>query len=243
MNEKDGRSIMSIEKRRLRDAIQRFLTPKTRYVRKKMNGHDMILDLADTWVRNSYLWNDIYEPETSAYIDQHVKNGDVALDIGAHIGYHTLNFAYAGAKVHAFEPDHDTFKLLCTNTAIFDSVIPHNIIISDIKGEMTFFKSLQNSVWSSILPQPNSIPIKLQSTTVDDLRFPKIDWLKIDVEGAEIHVLRGMKKTLARFPDLKLIIEWLPKNGGDFEGLLSILNDWSCKPMDHNMLFWRNNYC
>ena len=53
--------------------------------------------------------------------------------------------------------------------------------------------------------------------------------------SAEIKRIRGM---IQRFPNLKLIIEWLPKNGGDFEGILSILGQWSCKLLGHNMLFW-----
>ena len=41
---------------------------------------------------------------------------------------------------------------------------------------------------------------------------PAVDVIKIDVEGAELSVLRGMRQTVARLPKLKMIIEYCPKN-------------------------------
>lgn len=229
---------MTVEIRRLKGAIHRFLTPNTRFVRTDINGHSMILDTADPWIRNNYLWCDIYEPETTAYIEKNVKYGDIVIDVGAHIGYHSLNFARAGAsEVFAFEPDPEAFSLLCANITL--NIRPINSVVSDINGEVTFYRSRGGSAWNSLIPQRDSTPVKAHSFLIDDLQLEKLDWVKIDVEGAELRVLKGMTETLARFPYLRLIVEWLPKNSGDLEGILKFLDGWQCRPMDHNMLFWR----
>ena len=231
---------MSIEIERLRGAIQRFLTPNTRFVRTKLNGHSMIIDTADPWMKKTFLWCDIYEPETTAFIEANVQKGDIVIDVGAHIGYHALNFARAGARVFAFEPDPKTFALLCAN--MVTSIIPINSVVSDVNGEVTFYRSMGGSAWNSLIPRCYSTPVKLHSSVIDDMHLGRLDWVKIDVEGAEMRVLKGMRKTLARFPDLKLIIEWLPRNGGDLEGILEFLDGWQGRPMDHNMLFWRADH-
>ena len=236
---------MSIEKKRIQIAIQRFLTPKSRYVRKVINGHSMILDTNDIWMRENLLWCDIYEPETSKFIQENVKRWDVVLDIGAHIGYHSLNFSSSRnrktfwiSNVYAFEPDPFTYQLLCENVKDC-RVSPLQVAVSDKEGDAILYRSRNKSAWTSLFPRRNTEPYSVRTITIDNLGLKKIDWVKIDVEGAELQVLRGMKKTLQRSPNPRIIVEWLPKNDGDFDAILKFLQGWKCKPLDHNMLFWR----
>jgi len=229
---------MSIEKKRIKQVIQRFLTPNTRYVKKRINGHEMILDTYDTWMKDNFLWCDIYEPETSKFIEENVKEYDIVLDIGAHIGYHSLNFAIERADVLSFEPDLETFKLLCANVKGY-TVTPINQAVSDKMGEVILYRSINRSAWNSLFPRRDSIPQIVKCDTIDNIELHKVDWVKIDVEGAEIQVLQGMKDTLRMSPNPRVIIEWLPKNDGDFEGIMKFFEGWKCKPLDHNMLFWK----
>ena len=234
---------MSVEKQRIKQVIQRFLTPDTRYVRKNINGHDMVLDTQDIWMRDNLLWCDIYEPETSKHITENIKKNDVVLDIGAHIGYHTLNFARAGAVVHAFEPDPINYKLLSVNTKEYSdycSVNCYDRAVSDSHRSTILYRLIGRSAWNSLLPRQGAVPYKVRSITIDSLNLPRIDWVKIDVEGAELQVLQGMEQTLARFPNLKLIIEWLPKNGGALDKISDLLTDWEFRVLDHNLICWRS---
>ena len=234
---------MSIEKQRIKQVIQRFLTPDTRYVRKNINGHDMVLDTQDIWMRDNLLWCDIYEPETSKYITENIKKNDVVLDIGAHIGYHTLNFARAGAVVHAFEPDPINYKLLSVNTKEYSdycSVYCYDRAVSDEIGTTTLYLSPYHSAWNSLIKKLETVPLVVQSLTVDSLSLPRIDWIKIDVEGAEESVLQGMIETL-RYLSPRVIVEWLPKNGADLDAISELFVGWEWRRLDHNIVFWRRN--
>ena len=77
-------------------------------------GHQMYLDPKDTLDLSI---NGVYEPfETSLVLDE-VREGEVVLDIGAHIGYYTLIFAKLVGplgKVFAFEPELENFAPRCT---------------------------------------------------------------------------------------------------------------------------------
>ncbi len=244
---------MSVEKRRIIRAIQKFLTPKTRYVRKLINGHSVILDTQDIWMRDNFLWYDVYEPETSRYISGNVRLNDIILDVGAHIGYHSLNFAskrkrskytrtddrmFFSGKMYSFEPDPLNYRLLCKNTEDY-FIAPLQVAVSDKEEETILYRSKNRTAWSSLLPKQNTIPYPVKTITIDSLNLSYVNFLKIDVEGAEIKVLNGAKETVERSPRIRIIVEWLPKNDGDFEGIMNFFEGWKCRPLDHNMLFWK----
>lgn len=226
-------------KKRLTEAIRFRITPTSGYVERKMNGHWLVMDVSDKWIRDNFLWCGVYEPDTTRYIEENVRKGDLVLDIGAHIGYHSLNFARAGACVEAFEPDPDLFRLLKRNVADYE-VECHQSAVSDIDGEVTLYMNEDRRAWNSLLPRRDAIPVKVLSLTIDwYLYYEPVDWIKIDVEGLELQVLKGAENTLEVSPDVKLIVEWLPKNDGDLRGIAELLKGWKCKRLDHNMLFWR----
>ena len=230
---------MSIEKQRIKKMIQRFITPSSRYAIVKLNKHDILIDVRDQWMKDNFLFASIYEPETTRYIERHVQQGDIALDVGAHVGYHTLNFSAAGAFVYAFEPADLMFRLLKYNTMQVSTIVPIKKAVSDINGIVTFYESTR-SAWSSLNPQQRSIPRQVDSIRLDDLSLSRVDWIKIDVEGAESLVLEGAREILEKYAP-RLIIEWLPKNDTNFDRILEILDGWECTPLDHNMIFYKED--
>ncbi len=227
---------MSVEKRRIKKMIQKFLMPSARYVIVHLNKHRMLIDLNDRWMKDNFLFQDMYEPQTTNYIKEHVQKDDVVIDVGAHIGYHAMNFWKAGASVLAFEASQDMLQLLRHNTKHTGIQIFGNAV-SNVSGIVTFYKS-PRSAWSSLFPQRSCTILKVPCIQIDDLQLEKLDWVKIDVEGAEFLVLDGMKETLQRCSP-KLFIEWLPRSKTDFSAILELLDGWRSQPMDHNMLFWR----
>ena len=222
---------------RMRKRIKRFVYPTTGLVTKILNGHELVIDLDDKWMRNNFLFCDVYEPETTKWIEENVKKYDVVLDIGAHIGYHTKNFSNQGAHVYAFEPDNNAHRLLLMNKS--SRVTVYQYVVSNMNGMRMFYVSEGGSAWNSIRPIRNAVPKMVYSVTIDSMNFTHADVVKIDVEGAELQVLQGMRETIERSPSLRIILEWLPKNDGDLEGVLKFLDGWKCKPLDHNLLFWR----
>lgn len=126
-----------------------------------------------------------------------VKNlheGDVVLDIGAFIGYIARGFTYTGASVHAFEAFPDAAHCLKHN-------VPNGNCYNEIigNGEKVVrvekpFEANGNYGTRYVKLDESGSP----SLRIDDLKFPRVDLIKIDVEGFEPYVLNGAANTIAR---------------------------------------------
>jgi FkbM family methyltransferase len=151
-------------------------------------------------------------------LDQLVRPKDWVLDIGANFGVYTARFSQLvgpEGRVIAMEPVPQTFDVLnalvqelplrnvtLLNVACFEksSALPLRIPSDGLGSE---------NLYESTLDASADGPVAL-CLSVDSLQLPKrIAVVKIDVEGSELEILRGMRATLAR--DLPiLIVEWMP---------------------------------
>lgn len=159
----------------------------------------------------------LHEPTTSKWFD--VKEGDTMIDVGAHIGRYTLLAAKSASQVIAVEPDPSNFSLLERNVKLngFDNTILLNVALSDRPGERLLYPPLDEHTDTYSL-EPNwrrdsirdckSSGKSVKCRTLDEitttLGVEAVDWLKVDVEGHEVHVLEGAKATLGRTTHLVL---------------------------------------
>ncbi len=153
-----------------------------------------------------------YERETLTYIRAHVA-GDVAIDVGAHVGYFSRHLSPLVKRVYAFEPDPTNFALLVKNTRRFANVTPLNMALSDSSGEQPFFLVPDSTFRHTLVSEGGYPHIMVSTTTVDDFMESKkerVSFVKIDVEGHEQSVLAGMKKTVGK--DRPLVICEMPLN-------------------------------
>jgi len=180
-------------------------------------------------------WYDADWPEPSeiSLLRRHqLKPGATVFDLGAHQGVVALIIGDAvgpSGKVVAVEANPRNADAARRNRDTNGS--PHVIIeaaaVSDQMGELTFNRGLNGQVddgsgrWGTM---------RVPALTVDALSerhgFP--DVLFIDVEGYELHALRGAKKTLERFPDCFIEMHvgvGLETNGGSVDAILAILGD------------------
>jgi FkbM family methyltransferase len=145
------------------------------------------------------------------YMLQRPRN--IAIDIGAHIGFWSFYLCKNFEMVHAFEPVKDfrdcfNLNVKAKNIKLYDCAL----------GKEDSFISMEidqsNSGKTHIKNQgtTNKIPIK----KLDDFNFTKIDFIKIDVEGYEEFVIQGGLETLKKNRPL-IIIE--QKSGSDRYGL------------------------
>ncbi len=169
----------------------------------------------------TFLWNwklsqlmGVYELETTLFFRRSIKKGMTVVDIGANIGYFTRLFSLLvgpEGKVYAFEPDEKNFDLLKINTSHLDNVHLINSAVSDINGNIDFFHVVGATGTHSLLPATGSTVKKVSSVTLDqffdDKRLP--DMIKIDVEGAENQVFRGMDNILKK-KSVYVIFEYQP---------------------------------
>lgn len=164
---------------------------------------------------------DEYEPATTLFFEYNLRPGMTVVDVGAHVGYYTLLAARSvgeAGRVYAFEPSPENFQFLkenvvrngfrnvyCIAKAVYDKNTEVELFLSDVT-------SGQHSIFGYTAGFKRSV--RVQTITLDsffsELGWPAVDLVKIDVEGAEGAVFRGMKELVRRNPMLKLIWELNP---------------------------------
>ena len=131
----------------------------------------------------------------------------VFLDIGANVGLHTLaaarHVAAGGGAVVAFEPHPRNFETLTHNIACngLRHVAAHNVGLAEAADVLTCRGPARGGNWSLASRGEYSFEVRLVPLDdfLDDHPLPRLDLIKIDVEGAEVRVLRGARRTIARY--------------------------------------------
>lgn len=129
-----------------------------------------------------------------------IKSNDTVVDVGAFLGEFSIPASQKGAEVLAIEPDGQTYCCLKAQTKTHEKVTTSNALPAERKMETTFNTS-SDPTESSLLT-PDSSPyqaISRQALPLDDILaehdIDSVDYLKMDAEGAEPEVLRGLTKT------------------------------------------------
>lgn len=129
-----------------------------------------------------------------------VSPEDEIIDVGANIGGFTVPFSKFARKVHAFEPIPETADQLDYNIAQNDvtNVVVHRFGLSDTPGVLYPHRTPDSGSTSLVDAQDDNSKETVPVTTLDDcFGDTKISFMKIDVEGMEVRVLRGGTKLLA----------------------------------------------
>jgi len=195
-----------------------------------MDGHKLLMNDGDIQMKNilnDYTLLDIYEPETTKIVKEKVKEGMIALDIGASIGYFTLQFCRQvgkTGKVISFEPTEMNFNYLCENIRIneySDRSTPYKMAGWDKKEIVKMPLCSPKPIWA------NGVAI---GEFLEQQGIDKVDFIKLDVDGPEPKVLKGLIKIFEKNTQLKMVVEYYPKyikNGGcSPEEFMEILNKY-----------------
>ena len=177
------------------------------------------------------------EPQMTACFKQALRPGDLVVDVGGYLGYFTLLAARAvgeAGEVVVVEANPQSQELLQRNierNGFSDRVVVHRTAVADSPGTATFYWDASDGSASG-LAAPDNVggTYKVPVTTIDALLGDGAapDVIKIDIEGAEVRALAGMRATLARAaPGLKLFVELNPdalaKAGASGDALLEEL--------------------
>lgn len=181
-----------------------------------IQGHKMYLDTTDSLGLSSSEFHENFETQLVRNL---IKKGDTVLDIGANIGYYTLIFAKLvgrEGKVFAFEPDLENFNLLKKNVKIngYRNIILVNKAVSNKNGKEKLYISIYNKGDHRIFDVNDGRKyIEIETIKLDDYfknYNGNIDFIKIDVQGAEGGVIEGMLNLLEKNRDLKILSEFVP---------------------------------
>ena len=172
-------------------------------------GHKMYLDEKD--MLGLSLCGD-YEEKMVRFMKSQVHEGDTVLDLGANIGHYTLKFSKIvgeRGKVYAFEPDPINFKLLELNILIngYKNTIPFQKAVSNKAGKVKFY--ISNAKSHNLYKCDYHDVITVDSVKLDDfLREKKVDFVKIDIEGAEGEAIKSTDKIIHQNKNIRILFEF-----------------------------------
>jgi FkbM family methyltransferase len=212
------------------EKVSRLLVGRGRYF--TIDGHKIYLAgrFAPSVSFSSGLLAERYEQDTVNIYKSTLLPGMRVVDVGAHVGLHALLAARlvgSQGKVYAFEASPDNFALLEKNITSngYQNIVAVPAAVAEKTGTVTFHLSPEgndrNSIYASSRVGDCKNQLQVPAVSLDDFLekegWPGIDFVKIDVEGAEPLVLKGMSRFLERSKKLTLIVEFAPaciRDGG-----------------------------
>ncbi|MGH7131749.1 MAG: FkbM family methyltransferase [Phycisphaerales bacterium] len=184
----------------------------TKTIRGKLHGFQMQLDLNDWCQRWTYYLGRYYEAHTQQLMLRALRPGELFVDIGANIGMTALLAAHAvgpTGRVVAFEPNPDVYAILRRHVdanQLEKTIDARNCAIGDSESELTLTVAGTHTgcgTLTSVDAVPGETLRRVQvRVAVGDAQLAELPdrpmFIKIDVEGFELHVLAGLKQTLSR---------------------------------------------
>jgi FkbM family methyltransferase len=152
------------------------------------------------------------------------KEGDIVVDIGAHIGLYTIISSKrvgANGKVVAIEAHPGNFEMLNSNIKLnqLNNVIPLNYAVYSKETKVKLYLPSGESgftKYNTIMPNwinTREKFVEVNANTLDyllqlnEIRQEEVNWIKIDVEGAEFEVLKGATNVLSKSKDIAILME------------------------------------
>lgn len=172
-------------------------------------GIKMICPLGDHRVAPIEALNFLdYEATDSAMIMRLISPGDSVIDIGANMGWYSINIAktYPSSKIYAFEPIPKTYEFLENNIRLnhVQNIAAHHFGLSNERKDLVFYfypEGSGNASSANLSERSDAELVTCHVERLDD--FVKtnnlnVDFIKCDVEGAELFAFLGAKETLQR---------------------------------------------
>lgn len=187
-----------------------------------LTKYKIYIDTRDASMSPHLIMDGYWETWLTQCLARIIKPGDICIDIGANFGYYSiLMSALSGTgQTIAVEPNPRICQLLRATASIH----PHRFevieaALSNKSGKVTL--SVPDNYFGdgSIINRTDRGPVrgtkkKVSALTLDEmvqqLNLPKVDVVKMDVEGVEPLIFEGMQQTIERNPGIKIILEYSP---------------------------------
>ena len=197
--------------------LRRLVRPE---VTVAMGSRRIRIDLRDRIIAKRLYLGIAWERDLQQLLAAMSLRGGVCLDIGANIGIHSLTMSELvgpAGRVYAFEPERRNFALLEANLKLnrVTNVTAAATALGDSVGTCRLAVSPNNfgdhRVASSTDGRGGDVPITTVDAVMATVPDGAVRFVKVDVQGYEHHILRGMHATLERNPDLILALEVFPQ--------------------------------
>lgn len=184
------------------------------YFSMELDGYHLCIPYP---LHSYYIINE-FEPSIQNLLRKHLQPGMTVVDVGANIGYLSLLAARLvgpTGRVYAVEAAPDNLAFLKQNIKLNKieniEVVPY---AAGSQYRQRAFHLRSRGDLHGFYDHPMDEKIKtitVEEHPLDEVIRNKVDFVKIDVEGGEIEVLRGMRRILGSNPNIKLILEWFPE--------------------------------
>ncbi len=205
--------------KRSANLILRFILPKS----IKIKGATIYLNPADPVVSGALTFR-VYENDEIDFFLRWFESDMTFVDIGANVGLYTglaLSRCSGRANILSIEPHSESAKYLNQTIRSNRSAERHanitirNIAASDSKGSAVLYKNSQNIGDNRIYPDPlcdecESIDADTLDNICEQAGFESVNYIKVDVQGAEFKVFSGASRILSRSPDCIIMTEFWP---------------------------------
>lgn len=213
---------------------------------RNVQGSSMLLDISQEGIHKHLFLYGCHEPECTRIFRRMLPRGARVVDVGANIGYYVLMEAQVAQEVYAIEPEPRNLELLRKNVELNscgDRVEVHELALSDTTGEglLSIGHTPNQHRLRAASDTQQARYIKVSTTTLDEfLKDREVDVVRMDLEGAEWLVVKGMMGILRGNKPLILFVEVHSKSikdyGGDAMTMLKLLLDSGFR-MRHLVVF------
>lgn len=198
--------------------------------------HGIYLPSGDTHFDTMIAPNGTYQLKKFNKAMEFVRNRDIALDIGAHVGLWTRVMSPKFSEVYCFEPMTEHRECWEKNTRGLVNVTMFPLALSDKPEQLPMTMPVNNTGHTHVARHDEPVTETVEAVTLDSIKLPgsgKIDFVKIDVEGFETAVVKGGEQTLRRHRPV-IIIEQKPNGNAEAQGYrqkdaLRLLLQWGFK--------------
>jgi len=183
-----------------------------------LNSFRMYVDTRDTMITPQLITTGMWEPALTRLTAQKLKAGMTVVDVGANVGYFTLLAAAVTGpqgRVVAFEPEPRNAEILERNlelNGIWERVRVHRHAVLNERKKLDLHRNPRNQGAHTLFvadPARSPFPrIPVETVALDDVIETPVDFMKIDAEGSEPLIFRGMKRLLDRSPKLQILMEF-----------------------------------
>jgi FkbM family methyltransferase len=180
------------------------MTSSNRTICKSIDHYTYLCYKNDT-ISNSLHQYGYWENNLIKHAEKYLNDESIILDIGANIGTWSIPLAIKKRTIHSFEPYDSSFYSLCGNIFVNNKehiIYPyHAALIDDINKKTTMYLSETVNMGGCKLIETNNNDSKVQRyklLTLDSLKLEKVDFIKLDVEGQELNVIKGGRETIMK---------------------------------------------
>lgn len=187
-----------------------------------LGRYKFYVDCRDRGLAPHLMLDGYWEYWVSDFMWRNIKPGDTVVDVGANLGYYSVLMADLvgpAGRVAAFEPNPRLFELLQRNIDINGFTRRtqcHARAVTACSNESLHFAvSMSDPKNGALLPalagnqaRAGMVEMTVETMALDDLAIGPIDFIKIDVEGAEEALWAGIQQTIRNSPDVQILLEF-----------------------------------